>query len=257
MTFNNTGFGARLHPFPALPSNSGLDLINASVAGSTSTGRNGIVGGTVQLNNTGEPVNNIGSTASFTVAGTGTLLVTGPNNTGSASITVNNGGTLLVSGSGTLTNTPTLAASAGGSIQVNDTTGQSGRFGLTTNLVLGGGTFTYIGSNNAASTDALGTIPLASGNSTIATAPTERPPAYGGIHRQHSGAQRRSDRQFRRPWSGNVRQSSVVQHRAGHGRQQHQCAHRHFAPTPAGTASISQRTLPTASVSLMITRHRS
>ena len=64
-----------------------------------------------------------------------------------------------------------MTVNSGGNFVVNDSNQTVGRFNTNTgsSIALNGGTFTYIGANNAASKDQLPTIALNGGSSTIDT----------------------------------------------------------------------------------------
>jgi fibronectin-binding autotransporter adhesin len=100
-----------------------------------------------------------------TVAGTGTLALTGANSY-SGSTTINPGATLTLGGGGTLLYSPTITVNALGTLQLdNSSTNNTNRIADLTAITLSGGTLDFVGASGAASTETLGAITLSTGTS--------------------------------------------------------------------------------------------
>ena len=153
LTLDNTGFKANAI-VNALITNSGTDTFLVPLANNSNTPLAATIsGGTVQLNNTGGS-NSLAADSTFTVSTGATLVVDAPGNTGSAAIVVN----------------------AGGAFTVNANADSIANMGSIGNLTVGGGSFSFIGSNAVGglaqdSTLNVGTVTLNPGSSTITTAP--------------------------------------------------------------------------------------
>ena len=185
LTLDNTGAPGNTAKIVATASNTGSDEIYVPITTNlnnpfTAT----ILGGTLILNNgNGSAPNTFPSgvapstnTSLFTVDSGGVLSVAAALNTGTAPVTVNSGGALSVSGSGSLGGT-LVTVNSGGTATIDDSHGSpASHLSAGTNLVLNGGTFNYIG-NAAGSSDAMGNITLASGDSVIDTIATGTPTA--------------------------------------------------------------------------------
>ena len=153
LTLDNTGFKANAI-INALITNTGTDTILVPLANNPSTPlAASISGGVVQLDNLGGS-NTFAAGSTFTMSTGGALVVEAPGNTGTA----------------------TLIANTGGTLTVNANANPGTNLGTIGNVTLGGGTFSFVGSNPVSgvpqdSTLNVGTITLNAGSANITTSP--------------------------------------------------------------------------------------